>query len=307
MPRTIGIHSIVGVTMLLFLSNKISHKIVPSFRLWAHAFSTTNTGAFSCTKTKASRINNNNNGLISPSLFEDSQRDGKCYTTTTNLFDSSGTVEQDLNSALDELLAGTFDDDDDEVEDVVDDHHMKDSKPIPSTLVEEDKPTDFSDKKFLSTSNPRWTKAGLDQRVIDVLSGMGITHFTPVQGEAFDPVLAGRDVIGRSRTGTGKTLAFGLPAITRLVEFLEKKGVREPQTGRMQRGRGVSMLVLCPTRELARQVSIELSAVARPLGLHADVFHGGVSYDGQTRALRNFGRNAWTYHRSFESWKFTIE
>lgn len=123
--------------MLLFLSNKISHKIVPSFRLWAHAFSTTNTGAFSCTKTKASRINNNNNGLISPSLFEDSQRDGKCYTTTTNLFDSSGTVEQDLNSALDELLAGTFDDDDDEVEDVVDDHHMKDSKPIPSTLVEE--------------------------------------------------------------------------------------------------------------------------------------------------------------------------
>jgi len=286
MPRTIGIHNIVGVTMLLFLSNKISQKIVPSFRLWAHAFSTTNTGAFTGPQTKASRINNNNNnnGLVSPF---DSQRHGKCFTTTTNLFDSSGTVEQDLNSALDELLAGTFDDDDVEVEDVVDDHHIQDSKPIQSTLIEEDKPTDFSDKKFLSTSNPRWTKLGLDQRVIDVLSGMGITHFTPVQGEAFEPVLAGRDVIGRSRTGTGKTLAFGLPAITRLVDFLEKKGVREPQTGRMQRGRGVSMLVLCPTRELARQVSIELSAVARPLGLHADVFHGGVSYDGQTRALRN--------------------
>mmetsp|Transcript_24524 Transcript_24524/g.28396 ORF Transcript_24524/g.28396 Transcript_24524/m.28396 type:complete len:689 (+) Transcript_24524:269-2335(+) len=286
MPRTIGIHNIVGVTMLLFLSNKISQKIVPSFRLWAHAFSATNTGAFTGPQTKASRINNNNNnnGLVSPF---DSQRHGKCFTTTTNLFDSSGTVEQDLNSALDELLAGTFDDDDVEVEDVVDDHHIQDSKPIQSTLIEEDKPTDFSDKKFLSTSNPRWTKLGLDQRVIDVLSGMGITHFTPVQGEAFEPVLAGRDVIGRSRTGTGKTLAFGLPAITRLVDFLEKKGVREPQTGRMQRGRGVSMLVLCPTRELARQVSIELSAVARPLGLHADVFHGGVSYDGQTRALRN--------------------
>ncbi|OEU08954.1 DEAD-domain-containing protein, partial [Fragilariopsis cylindrus CCMP1102] len=127
----------------------------------------------------------------------------------------------------------------------------------------------------------------LDQNVIDVLSGKGITHFTPVQGEAFDPILAGRDVIGRSRTGTGKTLAFGLPSITRLVKWLEEKGVRDPQTGNMKRGRAVSMLVLCPTRELARQVQEEISDVARPLGLFAEVFHGGVSYDGQSRALRS--------------------
>ncbi|MGK3762224.1 MAG: ATP-dependent RNA helicase DDX21, partial [Bacillariaceae sp.] len=123
--------------------------------------------------------------------------------------------------------------------------------------------------------------------VIDVLSGKGITHFTPVQGEAFGPVLAGRDVIGRSRTGTGKTLAFGLPSITRLVKWLEEKGVRDPQTGSMKRGRPVSMLVLCPTRELARQVQEEISDVSRPLGLFAEVFHGGVSYDGQSRALRS--------------------
>lgn len=142
---------------------------------------------------------------------------------------------------------------------------------------------DFHDPRFLSTSNPRWVQAGLSPDVINVLSEKGITKFTPVQGEAFDPIMARRDVIGRSRTGTGKTLAFGLPALTRLVPHLESKGYRDPSTGRMARGRPVSMLVLCPTRELARQVNDELSAVAKPLGLFVDVFHGGVSYDPQVR------------------------
>lgn len=95
--------------------------------------------------------------------------------------------------------------------------------------------------------------------------------------------MAGRDVIGRSRTGTGKTLAFGLGGMTRLVSLLEKSGYREAETGRMKRGRPVSMVVLCPTRELARQVQEELSAVGRPMGLFVEVFHGGVSYDPQVR------------------------
>ena len=141
-----GIHRIVGVTMFLFLSNKLSRTVGPNSRLWVQAFSTTN-GAFSYPKTKtSSTINNKNNGLMCPSstfIFEDdsrSKRNGKCYSTTTNLFDSSGVVEQDLDSALDDLLAGTFDDDDnedaddnvDEVQDV-----MQASKPKPSTIIEE--------------------------------------------------------------------------------------------------------------------------------------------------------------------------
>lgn len=111
---------------------------------------------------------------------------------------------------------------------------------------------------------------------------MGIVQFTPVQGEAFGSVLSGRDVIGRSRTGTGKTLAFGLPSLTRLIKWLESKGFRD-ERGRMARGRPVSMVVLCPTRELARQVQEELALVSRPLGLYTEVFHGGVSYDPQVR------------------------
>jgi len=153
-------------------------------------------------------------------------------------------------------------------------------------LFENDASVNFNDPAVLSTSNPRWVEAGLDQNVIDILSGKGITTFTPVQGEAFEPVVNGRDVIGRSRTGTGKTLAFGLPSLTRMVELTQNKGTRD-ESGRMKRGRKVSMVVLCPTRELARQVSEELSGVARPLGFFVEVFHGGVSYEPQARALRS--------------------
>lgn len=120
-------------------------------------------------------------------------------------------------------------------------------------------------------------EAGLSQDIIDILSKRGITRFTPVQAEAFGPILAGRDVIGRSRTGTGKTLAFGMPSLTRLVQLAEQKG------GLRRKGRLVSMICLCPTRELARQVNDELATIARPLGLFVEVFHGGVSYDGQVR------------------------
>ena len=141
-------------------------------------------------------------------------------------------------------------------------------------------PKNFQDPKFLSTSNPRWVQAGLSQEIIDILSAKGITKFTPVQGEAFDPILAGRDVIGRSRTGTGKTLAFGLPTITRVAKWLEEKGLKNGN-GQFAAGRPVSMIVLCPTRELARQVQEELATVARPLRLFTDVFHGGVSYEPQ--------------------------
>jgi ATP-dependent RNA helicase DDX21 len=150
------------------------------------------------------------------------------------------------------------------------------------SIRSQDDPVDFCDPKFLSTSNPCWVNAGLSQAVIDELSKKGIVSFTPVQAEAFHPILAGRDVIGRSRTGTGKTLAFGLPSLTKIAQLAEKKGLLE-SNGSMRRGRPVSMIVLCPTRELARQVQDELQMAGRPLGLFVDVFHGGVSYDGQVR------------------------
>jgi ATP-dependent RNA helicase DDX21 len=202
---------------------------------------------------------------------------------TTN---GAASVEEDLDAALDNIMGDAFAAAEDPS--VLDNEaDMEDSHSVPlREVVAEVTDANMKDPKFLSTSNPRWVKAGLDQRVIDVLSEKGITKFTPVQAEAFDPVVAGRDVIGRSRTGTGKTLAFGLPAMTRLLPIMVKKGTRD-ESGRMKKGRAVSMIALCPTRELARQVAEELQSAARPLGLFVEVFHGGVSYDPQTRALRN--------------------
>ena len=110
---------------------------------------------------------------------------------------------------------------------------------------------DFHDPKFTLTSNPYWTNNRCTQKVIDLLSGKEITNFTPVQTEAFVPVLAGCEVIGRSQTGTGKTLMFGIPLITRLRGLAEEKGNSETQTGQMRKGRSISMIVLCPTRELS--------------------------------------------------------
>jgi ATP-dependent RNA helicase DDX21 len=161
----------------------------------------------------------------------------------------------------------------------------KPKTPKSEVVIAED--FDYTDLNFRALQNTRWTEeAGLDPRIIQLLREKGISHFTPVQAEAFEPVVSGRDVIGRSRTGTGKTLAFGLPSMTRLIKLMEENGKRDPVTGYMKRGRFVSMVILCPTRELARQVQEELSTVASPLGLFVDVFHGGVSYDPQARALR---------------------
>ena len=75
--------------------------------------------------------------------------------------------------------------------------------------------------------------------------------------------------------------------MTRLRGLAEEKDNYDTRTGQMRKGRAVLIIVLCPIHELARQVQEELNEVARPLGLSTMVFHGGVSYDPQTCALRN--------------------
>jgi ATP-dependent RNA helicase DDX21 len=133
-----------------------------------------------------------------------------------------------------------------------------------------------------STTNPCWIQAGLDPRVIDCFSGKGIRTFTTVQGEAFTPIMSGRDVIcdWPFSNWNREMLAFWLADITK------EKGTRD-EHGRMRKGCNLSVVILCPTRELVRQVSEELEVVARPLGLFVEVFYGGVSYGPQAGALRN--------------------
>jgi ATP-dependent RNA helicase DeaD len=97
----------------------------------------------------------------------------------------------------------------------------------------------------------------------------GYTHPTPVQAKAFRPVMEGRDLIVRSKTGTGKTAAFGLPLLEKISP--EDKRVRA--------------LILCPTRELALQVSEELSALGKHKGVKVAAIYGGASMKQQEDAL----------------------
>jgi len=103
------------------------------------------------------------------------------------------------------------------------------------------------------------------------LAERGYLHPTPVQARAFDPVMQGKDLIVRSKTGTGKTAAFGLPLLEKMDP--EDKAVRA--------------LVLCPTRELALQVASELSDLGKYKGVRVAAIYGGASMKEQEDALES--------------------
>ncbi len=110
----------------------------------------------------------------------------------------------------------------------------------------------------------------LSPELARAIAERGYTHPTPVQAKAYPAVMAGKDVIVRSKTGTGKTAAFGIP-------LLEKIPVGD---------RGVRALVMCPTRELAMQVATELEALAKYRDISVVAIYGGASMKQQEDALR---------------------
>ncbi len=103
------------------------------------------------------------------------------------------------------------------------------------------------------------------------------TQPTPVQVEAIPHVLDGKDLLGCAQTGTGKTAAFALPILQRLVAG-ETSG---------QGARPVRCLVLSPTRELARQIGESFRVYGKYVPLRSTVVYGGVKQGPQTRALNN--------------------
>ncbi|XVF41678.1 hypothetical protein PTKIN_Ptkin01aG0299300 [Pterospermum kingtungense] len=121
------------------------------------------------------------------------------------------------------------------------------------------------------------TKLGLPQHLVDSLLKRGITHLFPIQRAVFVPALKGRDIIARAKTGTGKTLAFGIPIIKRLTDDTQHTSPRR-MSGRLPR-----VLVLAPTRELAKQVEKEIKESAPYL--NTVCVYGGVSYNIQRSAL----------------------
>jgi ATP-dependent RNA helicase DeaD len=109
----------------------------------------------------------------------------------------------------------------------------------------------------------------LSAPVARALADMGYTEPTPIQREAIPPFLEGEDVVGRAKTGTGKTAAFGIP-------IAEKIDPRRP---------GVQALVLVPTRELARQVADDLTRIGWYRGIKVLAVYGGDPIHKQVQAL----------------------
>ncbi len=120
---------------------------------------------------------------------------------------------------------------------------------------------------------------GVLPEIADALAAVGITNAFPIQEMALPIALLGTDLIGQARTGTGKTLAFAIPVLQRVVsphdpDFDELVAPGKPQA-----------LVIAPTRELALQVSGDLSLAGTRRGARVLTVYGGVPYESQLAAL----------------------
>jgi len=111
---------------------------------------------------------------------------------------------------------------------------------------------------------------GLSEAVLQAVTDTGYTNPTPIQAQAIPLILSGRDVIGASQTGTGKTAAFALPTLSKI------EACGKPQ-----------ILVLEPTRELAHQVAEQFEKYGRHTGLKVALLYGGVGLGQQAEALES--------------------
>ncbi|MDM7886100.1 DEAD/DEAH box helicase [Curtobacterium sp. RHCKG23] len=122
-----------------------------------------------------------------------------------------------------------------------------------------------------------FTDLGIGGNISRTLAEMGATSPFPIQAATIPDVLAGKDVLGRGRTGSGKTIAFGAPLVEKLMEH---GGGTKRKMGRAPRA-----LILAPTRELALQIDRTVQPIARSVGLFTTQIYGGVPYGRQEGAL----------------------
>ena len=124
----------------------------------------------------------------------------------------------------------------------------------------------------------RFDTLPLDPKLLRAVADSGYVAMTPIQAKAIPIVLAGRDVMGAAQTGTGKTAAFTIPLLQKMLRH---------ETGNMSPARHpVRALVLAPTRELADQVANNVKAYAKHTQLRSAVVFGGIDMKPQTAVLK---------------------
>ena len=110
---------------------------------------------------------------------------------------------------------------------------------------------------------------GIKPALLKSLKEMGIVEPTLIQKDAIPLIKEGRDVIGKSKTGSGKTAAFAIPILEKIIPGKESQA-----------------LILAPTRELAVQIAKEIEAIAKYTSISVVTVYGGVSYNPQINGLK---------------------
>jgi len=117
----------------------------------------------------------------------------------------------------------------------------------------------------------------LDERIMHGIYDLGFEYASPIQAESLPLTLAGRDIIGKAQTGTGKTAAFLITVLQKLLKVQpEERFASEPRA-----------LILAPTRELAMQIAKDADGLAKYTGLNIVTVLGGVDYEKQRNQLQN--------------------
>jgi len=124
-------------------------------------------------------------------------------------------------------------------------------------------------EKSIKDGNMKMEDLNLNSNLLHSIKDLGYTELTPIQEKCIPEIRQGKDVVGQSSTGSGKTVAFGLPIIEKV----------EP-------GKGVQSLVLTPTRELCVQVTDAINALGKYMHVRAASVYGGVGIEPQIHAIR---------------------
>ena len=121
---------------------------------------------------------------------------------------------------------------------------------------------------------------GVTDPIVDALEDQGITHPFPIQALTLGPALERHDIIGQAKTGTGKTLGFGIPVLEDVI------APDEPGFDDLLNPNSPQALIVLPTRELSKQVASDLRAAAKYLSTRIVEIYGGVAFEPQISALK---------------------
>ena len=140
------------------------------------------------------------------------------------------------------------------------------------TIISDEKPHEMAEKSFADYN--------VRADIVESLADAGITHPFPIQAMTLPVALSGHDIIGQAKTGTGKTLGFGIPALQRVVGRDDAGFEKLAVPGAPQ------ALVIVPTRELAVQVAKDLENASRKRNARIATIYGGRAYEPQVEALQ---------------------